>query len=237
MKSRAASSRSLQIPLQIRPERFWSRRRFLRASGLSVVGAPFVWTAAKARGQAQSSSPNGRLNHACIGVNGMGWGDLQNFLEHKRVQIVALCDVDSNNLDKAAKLFPDARLYSDWRDLLEKEGARIDSVNVTVPDHMHFSIAYSAIQKGKHVYCQKPLCHDVAEVRALTEASIKKGVFTQLGTQLASTTHGRTAVSWLREGRIGKIKHAYLCANRPGALENYRLAGPRPALGQAPPAF
>src|SRR5260221_134488 len=83
-----------------------------------------------------------------------------------------------------------------------KPGGKVDSVNVAVPDHMHFSIAYSAIQKGKHVYCQKPLCHDVAEVRMLTQAAVRAGVITQLGTQVASTVHERTAVLWLREGRI-----------------------------------
>jgi hypothetical protein len=70
----------------------------------------------------------------------------------------------------------------------------------------------------------------------LTQASIKKGVVTQLGTQLASTVHSRTAVNWLREGRIGKVTHAYLCSNRPGAIENYRLKGPRPPTGESPPS-
>jgi predicted dehydrogenase len=181
-------------------------------------------------------SPNAKLNHACIGVGGMGWGDLDNFLHHPRVQVVALCDVDAEHLEKAAKVAPGARLYADWRELLQKEGNGLDSVNVSVPDHMHFMIAYSAIQKGKHIYCQKPMCHDVAEVRALTQAAVKKGVVTQLGTQVASSIHDRTAVQWLQEGRIGKITHAYLCSNRPGAVENYRLAGPRPAAGQPPPA-
>ena len=166
----------------------------------------------------------------------MGWGDLQNFLNHQKVQIVALCDVDANNLAAAAKAVPGARTYTDWRELLQREGGRIDSVNIAVPDHSHFSIAYSAIQKGKHVYCQKPLCHDVAEVRLLTQAAVKKGVVTQLGTQVASSIHDRTGVQWLKEGRIGKIKHAYLCSNRPGAVEDYRLKGPRPAAGEAPPA-
>jgi predicted dehydrogenase len=120
--------------------------------------------------------------------------------------------------------------------LLEKEGDKIDSINLAVPDHMHFAIAYSAIQKGKHVYCQKPMCHDVAEVRALTEASVKKGVVTQLGTQVASGLGDRTTAHWLKTGAIGKIKHAHLCSNRPGAVETYRLKGPRPATGQEPPA-
>src|SRR5208283_1837747 len=97
-----------------------------------------------------------------------GWNDFNSLLSHPRLQMVALCDVDANNLDRAAKAAPGARLYSDWRELLEKEGPHVDSVNAAVPDHSHFSIAYSAIQKGKHVYCQKPLCHDIAEVRALT---------------------------------------------------------------------
>jgi len=178
---------------------------------------------------------NSKLKHASIGVGGMGWNDLQNFLQHPRVQITALCDVDGDNLEKAAKAAPGARLYSDWRELIEKEGDGIDSVNVAVPDHMHFPIAYTAVRHSKHVYCQKPLCHDVAEVRALTRAAVRQGVITQLGTQMASTVHERTAVQWLREGRIGKVTHAYLCSNRPGAIQDYRLKGPRPAEGTTPP--
>ncbi len=212
----------------------WSRRRFLRAAAVAGFAVPFFISRRSAL--ARPIPANAKLNHACIGVGGMGAVDLQNFLQHKRLQIVALCDVDSTHLEAAAKLVPGARLYNDWRELLAKEGDRIDSVNAAVPDHMHFAIAYSAIEKGKHVYCQKPMCHDVAEVRALTQAAIKKGVFTQLGTQVAATTHERTAVSWLKEGRIGKVTHAYLCSNRPGAVETYRLLGPRPPAGEPPPA-
>ncbi|MBU6399240.1 MAG: Gfo/Idh/MocA family oxidoreductase, partial [Verrucomicrobia bacterium] len=111
------------------------------------------------------------------------------------------------------------------------------SVNVTVPDHMHFVIAYSAIQKGKHVYCQKPMCHDIAEVRALTEAAVAKGVVTQLGTQMAAGAGDRTTVRLLKDGAIGKIKHACLCSNRPGAVQDYRLPGPRPAHGEPAPPY
>jgi predicted dehydrogenase len=208
----------------------------LRTAALGAAATPFVLSGRAAEPEPKPAAANGNLRHASIGVGGMGAGDLQNFLQHPRVQIVALCDVDANNLDKAAKQVPGARLYSDWRELLEKEGEHIDSVNVAVPDHMHFAIAFSAIQKGKHCYCQKPLCHDVAEVRALTQAASKQRVVTQLGTQLASSAHERTAVRWLREGKIGKVTHAYLCSNRPGAIEDYRLAGPRPAVGQEPPS-
>ncbi len=183
----------------------------------------------------RGASPTGQLHHACIGVGGMGWVDLQNFQQHPKVRVEAICDVDANHLAKAAEVFPEARRYHDWRELLSKEGDKIDSVNVTVPDHMHYPIALSAIRAGKHVYCQKPLCHDVREVRLLTEAAARAGVVTQLGTQGASTTGERMAVEFLRKGVIGKIKRAYLCSNRPGAVEDYRLPGPRPAVGQAPP--
>jgi predicted dehydrogenase len=210
---------------------WFSRRRFLKATATAGFAAPFI-----ASSLGRAASPNSKLNHACVGVGGMGWGDLENLLQHKRGQIVALCDVDANNLKKASEKIPGARTYSDWRELLAKEGDKIDSVNVSVPDHMHFPIAWSAIQRGKHVYCQKPMCHDVAEVRALTEASAKKKVVTQLGTQLASGVGDRTTVHLLKTGAIGKIKHAYLCSNRPGAVEAYRLKGPRPSQGHEPPA-
>ncbi|MHC1768621.1 MAG: Gfo/Idh/MocA family protein [Verrucomicrobiia bacterium] len=206
-----------------------SRRQFLRLAGMGAVAGSVAYPALL-----RAAAPNSKLRHACIGVGGMGAGDLQNFMQHKGVEIAALCDVDGNTLKNAARQVPGARTYTDWRELLEKE--RIDSVNVTVPDHMHFPIAYAAIQKGLHVYCQKPMCHDVAEVRALTLASIEKGVHTQLGTQAASGTGDRTAVQMIKAGVIGKVKHAYLCSNRPGAIEQYRLKGPRPAQGQEPPA-
>lgn len=215
----------------IAPESRFTRRRFLQTTALAGLAAPFVLPSGL-----RAAAPNAKLNHACIGVGGMGWNDMNTFLKHPRLQVVALCDVDANHLDKAAKAVPGARRYSDWRELLEKEGDKIDSVNAAVPDHMHFAIAHGAIQKGKHVYCQKPLCHDVAEVRELTEASIKKRVVTQLGTQLAAGLGERTAVQLLKDGAVGKIQHVYLCANRPGAVENYRLVGPRPAVGVEAPA-
>lgn len=210
-----------------------SRRSFLKAAAAGCLAMPLTMCARAPRRRV--IPPNSKLNHACIGVDGMGWGDLQNFKEHSGVRIVALCDVDSDRLKKASGEVPDARTYTDWREMFEKEGDRIDSVNVTVPDHSHYIIAMAAIARGLHVYCQKPLCHDVAEIRALTKAAKKKNVITQLGTQQASSVNDRTAVRLLREGAIGKIKRVYLCSNRPGA-EDYRLSGPRPAKGETPPA-
>jgi len=201
----------------------FSRRSFLGTGAASALAAsmPSITRAANL---------NGTIHHACIGVGGMmGFNDLQNFKSHPKTQIVAICDVDRDNLERAAKELPDARKYTDWREMFAKEGDKIDSVNVTVPDHMHFPIAITAVRAGKHVYCQKPLCHDVAEVRALTEATRKADVRTQLGTQAASGFGDRLGIHYVREGLIGKVKHVYLCSNRPGAIDAYRLLGPRPS--------
>ena len=203
-----------------------TRRSFIKASAVAALAAPAV---------VHSADANGVVQHACIGVGGMGYNDFKNFSSHAKTRVVAICDVDRNHLDRVAKEVPDARRYTDWRELIEKEGDKIDSVNVTVPDHMHFPIAVTAVRAGKHVYCQKPLCHDVAEVRALTEATRKAGVKTQLGTQAASGFGDRMGVHYVKQGLIGKVKHVYLCSNRPGAIESYRLIGPRPREKHAAP--
>ncbi len=205
-----------------------NRRDFLGATAISLA-APLLSRPARA------ASVNGRLQHASIGVGGMGAVDLENLRTHPRVEIVAICDVDETHLDAAASKVPGARKYRDWREMLEREADRIDSVSVTIPDHNHFAAAHAAIRRGKHVYCQKPMCHDVSEVRTLTRAAEAAKLVTQLGTQLASGAGDRTTVQWLREGIVGKVQHVYLSANRPGAVENYRPLGPRPANGETPP--
>ncbi|HEY3320389.1 MAG TPA: Gfo/Idh/MocA family oxidoreductase [Planctomycetota bacterium] len=204
-----------------------SRRGFLKTAG--VVGV----TAAIYR---NAWGANEKLNHACIGVGGMmGGHDFGTFLGYPKVQMAAICDVDKGSLDAAGAKAKDARKYQDWRELLAKEGDKIDSVNVTIPDHMHAAATLAALKLKKHVYCQKPLCHDVAECRAVASAAKKAGVVTQLGTQVASSNGDRLAVGFLKTGVVGKIKRVLLCSNRSGA-EQYRLLGPRPAKSDAVPA-
>ena len=204
-----------------------TRRRFIQTTSTAALAAPFILNSC--------NNDDGILQHACIGVGGMGLHDLKEFISHEKVQIVAICDVDAERLKQASELVTDARTYTDWRELFENE-KDIESVNVSIPDHSHFSVAYTAIQKGLHVYCQKPMCHDVAEVRLLTEAAVKKGIITQLGTQHASSANDRAGVQLLKEGAIGKVKHAYLCSNRPSAIQ-YRLEGPRPSMQEDSPTY
>ncbi|MGY8688076.1 MAG: Gfo/Idh/MocA family protein, partial [Verrucomicrobiales bacterium] len=97
-----------------------------------------------------AKSANGKVSHACIGTDGMGWGDLESLSSHPNIQITAICDVDTARMEKAKAKFPQARRYQDWRELLQKEGDKIDSVNVTVPDHMHAPITLAALRAGKN---------------------------------------------------------------------------------------
>ena len=210
-----------------------NRRAFLKATAAATA---MGWMSGCAAAHPRRIAANEKICHACIGVGGMGFNDFQNFKSHPRAQIVALCDVDKAHLDKAAALVPGVRCYTDWRELLAKEGDRIDSVNAAVPDHMHAAIAMAALRAGKHVYCQKPLCHDVLECRALARATRHTGLVTQLGTQFASGAGDLMAVQLLRQGVVGEVRRVILCSNRPGAIETYRLEGPRPAKGVPAPA-
>ncbi|HRT30753.1 MAG TPA: Gfo/Idh/MocA family oxidoreductase [Kiritimatiellia bacterium] len=203
-----------------------------RRSFLGAAGAATVMASVARRARAQTPPPGAKLCHACIGVGGMMGGvDLNNFISHPRLQVVALCDVDKNNLAAAAEKVQGARTYVDWRELLAKEGDAVDSVSVSTPDHMHAPITVSALRARKHVYCQKPLCHDVAEAIAMMREAEKSGCVTQLGTQYASMVGDRMAVQYLREGVLGEIKRIILFQT--SAPDR---TAPRPARGSpAPP--
>jgi len=206
----------------------FTRRSFLKsATTASLLVGPL-------RRVTRAVSANGKIQHAAIGVGGMGWGDISQIGSHPNVEIVAICDVDTRRMANAAKAFPDARRYQDWRELLEQEGDKVDSVNVTVPDHMHAPIAMSALNRGKHVYCQKPLTHDIYEARQLSAAAKKAGVVTQMGIQLSSTIGNRMAAGMLADGVIGKVSQAHLWSNKDSG--RYRPKGPRPTKTDPVPA-
>jgi predicted dehydrogenase len=162
---------------------------------------------------------NAKIRHCAIGVNGMGWSDLNQLASHPHFSLAAVVDVDQSALDrvKADARFRDVRTYRDWREMLTQEGNRIDSVNVATPDHMHAIIAESALNHGKHVYGQKPLTQTVAEARRLAAAARRAGTITQMGNQIHSHLAYRMGVAWLRAGVIGKIRavHSWINAKFP----------------------
>ena len=112
-------------------------------------------------------SKDKRLRTAHIGVGGMGAEDLKAISSHNKVDVVALCDVDSNRLKEAQKLHPKAKAYADYRVMLKEMKNDIDAVIVSTPDHTHAPASLMAMEMGKAVYCQKPLTHHVSEARAM----------------------------------------------------------------------
>src|SRR4029078_6425254 len=109
-------------------------------------------------------------------------------------EIVALADVDDNNMAKGSKPYPLARKYRDFRVMLEKEEGNIDAVMVGTPDHTHAPAAAMAMRMGKHVYCEKPLTHTVYEARTLANLAKEKKLITQMGTQIHAGDNYRRVV-------------------------------------------
>ena len=180
-----------------------SRRSFLKTFGSALVAMPFVTSNLLAQ------PPGRRLRHASFGAGGMAWSDLTQIANCENVEIVAVCDVDLSRTVEARKLFPKARIYQDWRKLLDQEAGNIDSVNVSTPDHMHAPIAVSAMQLGKHVYGQKPMAHEIREVRRMTEIAHQNRLVTQMGIQIHSSVYYRMAVRLVQDGVIGQIKEVH----------------------------
>ena len=165
------------------------RRRFLQNTTLAGVAtlSAGVWTGTAA---AESTASNGKLNIACIGTANRAAADVDGV---KGENIVAIVDVDKNYLDRAAKLFPAARTYADYREMIVAEGDKIDAVVVGTADHHHAPASIRAIMAGKHVYCEKPLTHTVTESRIIAEAAKQMGVATQMGCLLYTSPSPRDA--------------------------------------------
>jgi hypothetical protein len=186
-----------------------SRRAFLKTLGAAGLAMPFF-----AR-NAHAAQPSKVLRHASFGASGQAWSDIQAIAAgNDFVKLVAVADVDLSKVADVKARFPDVRVYQDWRQLLDKEGGNLDSVNVSVPDHMHAAIGYSAMQLGKHVYGQKPLAHDIYEVRKLTEFAREKKLITQMGIQIHSQKVYRQAVAIVQSGVIGKVKEVHTWSSK-----------------------
>lgn len=161
-------------------------------------------------------SPNSLLSHAAVGTGNMALADLKGIMSHPKAHITALCDVDADFLAAAAKLCPGARLYRNAFEMFEQEGDRIDSVNVSTPDHSHYGYVREALRRGLNVYGQKPLCRAVAECREIEALTERAGVVTQMGTQIAAHDCDRQTAAFLRSGAIGEVRHAWIFSNRGG---------------------
>jgi len=186
-------------------QRQTTRRQFVQ-NVASAGGA----VALSALSYSRVQGANDRLRIASIGTGGKGWSDLNGVAASPSVEVAALCNIDhsAEHLGRAAEKFPDAKRYTDWRELLD-ESDRIDAAIVSTPDFMHAPIALAAMQLRKHVFCQKPLTHTVFEARQMNLAAKKFDVVTQMGNQIQSHTAYRTAVQAIHDGVIGKVKEVH----------------------------
>ncbi|MEO0415095.1 MAG: Gfo/Idh/MocA family oxidoreductase [Verrucomicrobiota bacterium] len=178
-----------------------SRRSFLKTSAGAGIAAPWIGWKSTAQGK-----PSDTVRFVCFGSNGRAWGNITSMAGVTNSKLVAVADVDTSRTGKVSEEFPDAKLYQDWRELLDKEKDNFDVAIVSTPDHMHAPIAMSAMQLGKHTYCEKPLTRTLGECRALATYAKENNIATQMGIQVGSSQGNKTAVKWLREGIVGKVQ-------------------------------
>jgi len=190
-------------------DRTLSRRDFMGAA--AAIGA-FTVVPRHVLGGAGHTAPSEKLNIAGIGAGGQAASDLRHM---ESENIVALCDVDWRRARGMFNRHPEARKYRDFREMLDKEDDKIDAVVVAIPDHMHAAASMAAIKRGKHVYCEKPLTHDVSEARVLAEAARKAGVATQMGNQGQASEGTRLMCETIWDGAIGQVREVHVWTDRP----------------------
>jgi predicted dehydrogenase len=190
-----------------------NRRRFLQNSAALLAGGTLLSSFTQKPFSIFSNPvlPGEQLNIAAIGINGMGWSNLVTALKIPGINLVALCDVDKNVLDKRmgelAKLKVDAskvKTYGDYRKLLEQKD--IDIVIIGTPDHWHTLIMIHAAEAGKHVYVEKPVGNSIEECRLMVAAQKRYNKIVQAGQWQRSQQHFRDAVDFIKTGQLGNIR-------------------------------
>jgi predicted dehydrogenase len=200
-----------------------TRRSALKGLAGAALSAPFVF-------RAHAAAPSETLYHASFGAGGRAHADVSEMAVSKNFKLVAVADVDLNQVGALKKQFPDVKVYEDWRELLDKE-KNLNSVNVSTPDHMHAPITMRAMLQGLHVCTQKPLTHTIHEARALTRVAREKKLVSQMGIQIHSASTHKTVVQTIHDGAIGKVKEVHSWSGK-----GWGDRGPRPDRKDPVPA-
>jgi predicted dehydrogenase len=187
-----------------------SRRDFMGSAAAAV--AAFTIVPRHVLGQAGNRPPSEKLNIAGIGVGGQGGGDIDNVSSEN---IVALCDVDQEKAGGTFKKFPNAKVYRDYRQMLEKENKNIDAVVIATPDHNHAPAAIMAMRMGKHIYVEKPMAHTIYEARKMAEVARQMKVVTQMGNQGHAGEGLRLTYEFIQDGAVGKVNTVHIWSDRP----------------------
>ncbi len=189
-----------------------TRRQFVGgAAAASALGFSIV--ARHVIGGPGHVPPSEKLNVAGIGVGGRG-ASIINACESENV--VALCDVDAGRAGGTYKKFPNAKVYQDYRKMLDKEGKSIDAVTIGTPDHVHAPATIRAMKMGKHVYVEKPMAHTIREAREMTKVAKETGVVTQMGNQGHAGEGLRLYYEFIKDGAIGAVKEVHVWSDRAG---------------------
>jgi len=205
-----------------------NRRHFLKATAAGMAGAAFLGNQEWVEGAKAIAAEPVRV--AVIGIggpgkdggpNGRGWENVQEMCEEAGdgVRIVGLCDVDSARVVDVRRMFPQAFFTDDFRRIMDRKD--VEAVLVATPDHTHAVIAAAAMRAGKHVYCEKPLAHDVHEIRTMIDLAQQHHTVTQMGTQIHSWDNYRRVVEIIKAGTIGSINRVKVWVTdlpRPGQL-------------------
>jgi predicted dehydrogenase len=205
-----------------------SRRTFLKvgAAAGAVAGFPFI-IPSSARGADGAVAPSNRITMGCIGVGGQGNSNLGNFLGQPDCQVLAVCDVDKNNLDRTKNRVDDrygnsdCKAYRDFRELVARDD--IDTISMATPDHWHAITVIASARAGKDIFGEKPFSHDLREGRAMIDALKQHGRVWQTGSWQRSVANFRQACEIVRNGLIGKIHtvEVGLPTGRPGGSEDF----------------
>ena len=202
--------------------KIFSRRNFLKTATAFSTGALFV-------PNLLSCSPSGKINIAVIGVGGRGKANWSACTDEN---IVALCDVDDNRSAEGFNTFPEAKRFKDFRKMFDQMANQIDAVLISTPDHTHFAAAMAAMQLGKHVYVEKPLAHNIWQLRTLKKAAGHYNVITQMGNQGHTTDGIRRVKEWVDAGIVGDVTEVIAWFNGPEFGEGKYFTKP----SQFPPA-
>lgn len=209
-----------------------SRRRFLTGMA-AAASAPYL-NISWARSDASRPAPSNRIVIGCIGVGGMGTGNMKSFLSERDVQVVAVCDVDKKHLNSAKETVnerygnTDCAAYSDFRELLARTD--IDAISLATPDHWHAIPAIMAARAGMDIYGEKPISHTLEEGRAMANAVKEYGRIWQTGSWQRSQRDFRFACELVRNGRIGKVVRVEVGLPGGGGSGPVKFTEPPPEL-------
>jgi predicted dehydrogenase len=192
----------------MRNEQEANRRAFIKSSALAAGALALPRLSIGSPG----ASPNAKINIAVVGAGGMGdYAVAQAATEN----FVAICDVDDERAAEVFQAHPDVPRFKDFRVMLDKKGKEIDAVAISTPDHTHFAIAMAAMELGKHVFIQKPLAHNIWQVRTLRKAAQHYKVITQMGNQGHTFEGMRLIKAWVDAGVLGDVSEVITWTNRP----------------------